>query len=332
MKLLVWTLLLCFIAAASAENCNTTTIDFGLDPNTGNLLPAGTVLGDGHLQPWAPYGIFVNSRPGNNLHWNSTINVLMVFNSSHPTGGDWDLGSPNCWCPGGGPGVGHGGKPGQPGENCVPLHTVLIVSEDGDTEDPDDNGAGGEFLFNFTQPVNLSHIVFLDLDKGEQGRVIAIHENGTYNETLNGLGNNAVVNETLDLNEVTLLRVLLSSSGAIKALVTQDPVCPIPPPPPPPPPPPTDGGSESDDDDDPTAVIVGVTLAAICCCCLLFLLFLLLIGLLSLAGLAYLKKHKGILPQSMADQFDNLPVFGAQQNPTYQPPGGSGSNALYENA
>lgn len=68
--------------------------------------------------------------------------TAMVFDSSNPSGGDWDLGTPNQnfeTSPGvKGPGIGSGGASGVY-QNDVPLGNVLIVSEDNDSLDPDDS-------------------------------------------------------------------------------------------------------------------------------------------------------------------------------------------------
>jgi len=57
----------------------------------------------------------------------------MIFDSSHPSGGDFDLGTPNEYY--GGPGKGVAGGPG-PTQNDKALGNVVIVSEDGDSTDP----------------------------------------------------------------------------------------------------------------------------------------------------------------------------------------------------
>lgn len=59
----------------------------------------------------------------------------IVFDTDSPTGGDDDLGSPLTR-------VG-------PDEGSVAAGNVLIISEDGDLNDPDDNGSGGVFTFDF---------------------------------------------------------------------------------------------------------------------------------------------------------------------------------------
>ena len=45
---------------------------------------------------------------------------------------------PNVKCPGGGVGIGAGGEPGHPGENCAPLGNILIIQES-DKRWADDN-------------------------------------------------------------------------------------------------------------------------------------------------------------------------------------------------
>lgn len=74
-------------------------------------------------------------------------NVAMVFDSSNPTGDDFDLGTPNSGCCGG-PGISADGP--QP-TNDVPLGKVLILSEDLDSADPDDSYfAGTSYNFDFS--------------------------------------------------------------------------------------------------------------------------------------------------------------------------------------
>lgn len=79
--------------------------------------------------------------------------------------GDPDLGAPNQACPGGGPGEGVGGEPGQPGENCDPLRFGLIVQEPG-IACPDDNVDGGSVTLDFVNPGGqfIFEIGILDVD------------------------------------------------------------------------------------------------------------------------------------------------------------------------
>lgn len=129
----VRSLVLCgaFAAPLAAQQY---TIDF-------ESLPPGTIAstvdavgGGGSLGP-----IFVE---GSRLSLPGT-NVALVFDSSAPTGGDFDLGTPNVTF--GGPGIGEAGESGEPNENDTPLGHILIVAEnlvdaggDGLVDGPDD--------------------------------------------------------------------------------------------------------------------------------------------------------------------------------------------------
>ncbi len=85
----------------------------------------------------------------------------MVFDSDNPTGGDHDLETNN-------------------------LGNVLILSEDGDSSDPDDNAGGGTFIFDFDEPSQVINFRALDIEEGgtvtlyaEDGSVIATIPMGT---------------------------------------------------------------------------------------------------------------------------------------------------------
>ncbi|MEE3100213.1 MAG: hypothetical protein VX463_10630, partial [Pseudomonadota bacterium] len=68
-------------------------------------------------------------------------NVPMIFDSAAPSGGDHDLAST---------GFGH----------------VLIVSEDGDPDDPDDEAKGGWLLFHFDRPTRVDGLRVIDSERG----------------------------------------------------------------------------------------------------------------------------------------------------------------------
>lgn len=113
---------------------------------------------------------------------NALEDASAIFDSQRPTAGDLDLGSPNAKCKlttGPGPGVGEGGAPGSPGQNCVALGNLLVAHE-GDLERlrarcalsstsdecaPDDNSGGAEFEFTFDAPVELTEIAVLDVEQ-----------------------------------------------------------------------------------------------------------------------------------------------------------------------
>ena len=77
----------------------------------------------------------------------------MIFDTSNPTGGDHDLETSN-------------------------LGNVLIISEDGDSSDPDDNASGGTLSFTFDDETTVESLTFLD---NEEGATVKFYdENGTY--------------------------------------------------------------------------------------------------------------------------------------------------------
>lgn len=152
---------------------------------------------------------------------------LIIFDSSNPTGGDQDLGTPNSDF--GGPGVGHGGGAGEPGENSAPLYNLLICAEDivdgdgdGLVDDPDDEAGGCTIVFEFDYVVDLISIVFVDIDS--ESVEYEVSEFGVLMGGDEGvdLGNNSV--QHVDLTpfySVDRLEVVFSSSGAIAELEFQ---------------------------------------------------------------------------------------------------------------
>ncbi len=137
-------------------------------------------------------------------------NRAMVFDSSAPTGGDLDLGTPNQAF--GGPGVGAGGA-----TNTEALGNVLIISEDGDASDPDDEAHGGTFTFTFDQPISLNYLDLLDIDTNESGGsvVTVTTASGTQTFDIPTAGNNSWQRLDIDVDEVTEMTVHFVSSGAI---------------------------------------------------------------------------------------------------------------------
>ena len=51
----------------------------------------------------------------------------------------------------------------------------MIISEDGDSTDPDDNGAGGTIIFTFDQAVELHSVGILDIDGVEAMGVVTAY-------------------------------------------------------------------------------------------------------------------------------------------------------------
>ncbi|WP_425091240.1 VPLPA-CTERM sorting domain-containing protein [Tropicimonas sp. S265A] len=113
-----------FLAASAA---NAAVIDF-------ESFSAGDVVSgaQGFTVDGVGFEISVSSN-GNN-------DIAMIFDTNNPTGGDGDLAAPFN------DGLGGTLSPGN----------VLIISEDGDSSDPDDEGKGGIITFTFDSAVKLS--------------------------------------------------------------------------------------------------------------------------------------------------------------------------------
>ncbi len=186
-----------------ADEC-LTDIDFETDGN-GGTLSKGQIIDD----EWAKFGVTVTTD-------NPIVNPAMIFYSGSPTGGDYDLGTPNEDF--GGPGIGSGGSAGAPGANTAALGNVLIISEDGDQTDPDDDASGGTLIFTFAHPVRIDQIGILDIDEGMAGKIRAFDAGGAMigsTAMANNLGNNSVQTVTLGVAGVSRLEVLFPGSGAV---------------------------------------------------------------------------------------------------------------------
>ncbi|OUC08963.1 hypothetical protein RY27_05845, partial [Litorilinea aerophila] len=158
------------------------TIDFETNA-AGSPLSKGQIIDE----EWAAWGIHVTTDRGPG-------HPAMIFDSTQPSGGDADLGTPNEDF--GGPGDGEGGGVGEPGENNRAQGKVLIISEDGDMSDPDDNGSGGTILFTFDHPVQIDQVHILDIDDDEAGGWVAAYSDSGGQQLLTkvemlGLGDNS---------------------------------------------------------------------------------------------------------------------------------------------
>ena len=182
-------------------------IDFDMNA-AGDALPAGTVVDD----EWAAFGITVTTDDP--IH-----HPAMIFDSAIPTGGDWDLGTPNQDF--GGPGIGWGGEAGRAGENSQALGNILIVSEDGDSSDPDDDAASGTLIFSFANPVSVESVDVLDIDCDESsGTIKTFDAAGALLTTspLVKLGDNSFQVVDVGAENVSRMEVFFPSSGAVTGI------------------------------------------------------------------------------------------------------------------
>ena len=206
------------VALGAVEGVTDTITFEGLDAGT----IVSSIFGEGGTGP-----VLVK---GTNPAFGSGVNAAVVFDSGSPTGGDFDLGSPNEGFSG--PGIGEGGEPGMPFENDTALGKLLIVDEhlvvgpDGLVIEPDDAtriGSAIEFDFTALGTVTVSMITIVDVEAIEEAATVEFFD-GSGNTlaffTLPQTGDNGVAFVDFgDVSGVETMLVLLNGSGAIDNIV-----------------------------------------------------------------------------------------------------------------
>ncbi|SPH21255.1 Bifunctional hemolysin/adenylate cyclase [Ascidiaceihabitans donghaensis] len=147
-----------------------------------NNLATGTVV-DNEFQS---QGVTVSAFGGSGQ--------AMVFDTANPTGGDHDLATNN-------------------------LGKALIISEDGDGNDPDDNASGGTFRFQFHDATSVESLTFLDNEEGATVYFYDEHGQVMGQQTIAGGVNNGQQVVSFDVEGAYWMDVCLHGSGAIDNLV-----------------------------------------------------------------------------------------------------------------
>lgn len=176
-----------------------------------NAFAAGTVVDT----EYADEGVTISAIGGSGQ--------AMIFDSANPTGGDDDLASDT-------------------------LGGLLIISEDGDSSDPDDYYCGGTLAFDFDDPVRIKSLTFKDIEEGGAGtRVRFLDDEGNVidEQFIDPTGDNGERTVQFDVPGASRFEVILSGSGAIDNLVFDDAAGPVA----------EDDTAETDED---TAVLVPV--------------------------------------------------------------------------
>jgi hypothetical protein len=193
--------------------CVNFTIDFDSLPNGTSLLGGAYVSNE-----WFEVVGLTLSASGGYGDIPRLFNTSDVGNSQY---GDTHLGSPNEKCDSSGPGIGSGGVPGTPGENCVPMGNVLIIQENNkDKSQPDDHASGdGVITFSFTSPVQFVYAIGLMDIEGNDTTITVVHDTASGQETtaivVNGVGNNGFQTVPIEIGNVSELKVNFYSSGAV---------------------------------------------------------------------------------------------------------------------
>jgi hypothetical protein len=144
--------------------------------------------------------------------------VPLAFDSSSPTGGDPDLGTPNELF--GGQGRGTGGE-----SNNKALGNILVKAEntvdangDGLVDDPDDDACGAWFVFDFAQAKCVSRADIVDIESADRPARFRFYDaQDQFMDEIEagGLGDNSVQRVSLDTCGVHQLKVGLHESGAL---------------------------------------------------------------------------------------------------------------------
>ncbi|MEM9212789.1 MAG: SGNH/GDSL hydrolase family protein [Cyanobacteria bacterium P01_F01_bin.150] len=122
--------------------------------------------------------------------------TAMIFDSANPTGGDYDLRSDT-------------------------LGNVLIISEDGDSADPDDNAKGGTLMFDWDGTVSVESLGLLDIE--ESGGMVTLYgaDDNAVLATIDipGLGDNSLQSLDIGIADIGKMDVFLAGSGAITEII-----------------------------------------------------------------------------------------------------------------
>ncbi|MEL6551405.1 MAG: Hint domain-containing protein [Pseudomonadota bacterium] len=117
----------------------------------------------------------------------------MIFDTSHPTGGDDDLATDT-------------------------LGNVLIISEDGDSSDPDDEADGGIFTIDFENEAKVKSLTFLDIEESAWVKFFDAHGNLIKTVDIHGKDDNEIFTKHFNVDGVQSMMVILNGSGAIDNL------------------------------------------------------------------------------------------------------------------
>ena len=176
------------------------TVDFS--ENNGAALSAGDILTDFDFGSGLTGTASVSNTGGG-------PDLALIFDSMSPTGGDDDLESPftNVDDP----------------FDMMSFGNVLIISEDGDVNDPDDEAGGGSITFTFDNAINLSSIALLD---GEED--ISVSTSAGFNQSGFGGPDNTFDIAEINQSGIVSFTVTFGGSGAIGAFDAQLAPVPLP--------------------------------------------------------------------------------------------------------
>lgn len=186
-----------------AQHASALTIDF-------EDVQAGTIVDD----EYAALGITFGA-----INLDNGLDLAVVFDTNHPTGGDHDLGAP--FMPGPGNTLG-----------SIDPGNVLILQENSDScdantcTDPDDEGSrpAGQFIIEFDTAITLQSIDFFDVetlesDATDANRITLFDSNGDEIQldffTPDTGGDNQWIRTMFGVENVSRIVIAMGGSGAI---------------------------------------------------------------------------------------------------------------------
>lgn len=182
------------------------TLDFNFTLGDDSVMVAGRQITD----QWSDIGLNISAENNNGTHPDKAI----LFDSGSPTGGDFDLATPQ---------VG-------PIGNDTALGNLLIIAEnDGDANPadmlvdvPDDESDGGSLFFDFDDGTTLCSVTLVDIDE-EPGTELRFYRNGDLMNPdvvipIISLGDGSVQRVDFFQEDVDRFEVYLQGSGAVGLL------------------------------------------------------------------------------------------------------------------
>ncbi|MEZ6210073.1 MAG: hypothetical protein R3B46_02330 [Phycisphaerales bacterium] len=181
----------------------------GIVALAGGTANAGVMFGSSTVdfEGFGAGTVMSNQIPGMTISAinNNGPDIAMIFDSSNWTGGDNDLQTP-----------------GYHPTNNQSLGKILIISEDGDSSDPDDEADGGRLYFDLDFVAERLTGIIVDIESSETYQV-KLYRNGSEvfsTGFVNGLGDNSL--NPFDTGDIAggfdKVRIKLSGSGAVGGL------------------------------------------------------------------------------------------------------------------
>lgn len=147
-----------------------------------NGLTRGTIITD----QFASDGLRISSA--------NSANPVMIFDTANPTGNDQDLRTDN-------------------------LREVLILSTDGNSNNPNDHAGGGTFIFEFEREATVKKLTFLDTEQASTIRFYDVDGNLITTRTGPTTADGGQARKWFGVENVARMEVDMVSSGALDNLV-----------------------------------------------------------------------------------------------------------------